>query len=223
MSQCPTCDSKIDSSFGLKNCPKCGSLVFVNVDGSVEVASTDAGGESQENEIVAVPEVALPNEPSQAEKLESFWTGNLENHDDNKVGVKVAEAQGGDLSVGKIGAPPFEVGSNTENLVPRDPLKEVEAFGNSEESSGQDGAMTFDVSIAGIDSIKAKKDLRDALADKRFMWETDVLLRAIKNGTLQIRGISAVKASVLIHRLKEQPLELKWTQRTLVTKPPEGI
>lgn len=183
-SLCPKCQNPIEASFGMTNCPACGVLVFVGMDGGVEIA--------------AIQTDDLPVESSSSD---DFDPTRVLSHSNDDLPLPSAVS-------------PMDMGDSVkaEPMGARDAMKRVEAFGNSSASDGRDGTFTFDVIISGVDSIKIKKDLRDSFSDKRFMWNPEELIKNIKNGELRIRGLTAIKASVLIHRLKELPLEIRWEQ-----------
>lgn len=94
-------------------------------------------------------------------------------------------------------------------------LDAIKNFGNSDLSQGQDGSLYFDVIISGVDSKKIRDELRDCLTDRRFLWDVESLIKSIRKGELRLQGLSSVKTSVILSRLKELPVALRWIQTGL--------
>ncbi|MBX9766563.1 MAG: hypothetical protein K2X47_04770, partial [Bdellovibrionales bacterium] len=124
---------------------------------------------------------------------------------------------------GEIPPPPeegFEDGvGSVDFLKGRSPqgegLDAIKNFGNSDLSQGQDGSLYFDVIISGVDSKKIRDELKDCLTDRRFLWDVDDLIKSIRKGELRLQGLSSVKTSVILSRLKELPVGLRWIQTGL--------
>ena len=91
-------------------------------------------------------------------------------------------------------------------------LSDIADFGNSEASLGKDGPYIYDVLIWNIDSKEIRENLREALQDKRFGWDSDRIMGSIKQGAVRISKVNAVKAAVFINRIKNLPLGISWEQ-----------
>ncbi len=91
-------------------------------------------------------------------------------------------------------------------------LSDIGAFANSELSSGRDGSLRYNVAIAGIDTAEIRLQFREAITDRRMLWDVDQILRSIQNGEVKISNISPVKAYLLILRLRPLPLSISWEQ-----------
>lgn len=85
--------------------------------------------------------------------------------------------------------------------------EDVQNFGNEISESG---ILTFDIEISGIDLGETKRELLDALDDKRFGWNLDDITQNIKDGTLTITNVSAPKIIVLVKRITPIGLNLNW-------------
>jgi hypothetical protein len=103
--------------------------------------------------------------------------------------------------------PAYEAVTESEN-----PFAEVSEFGNSDTTQS---AFSYTVFITGIDSAGVRSSLQDALSDAKFGWVVASLMAQIKDGALTIRSVSAVKASILIQRIKYLPVKISWRQDVL--------
>ena len=72
--------------------------------------------------------------------------------------------------------------------------------------------MRVRVTIQGIDTPELRSEVEEALSDKKFMWDTDGLMRSVKSGRLIIDNATPLKAAILIDRIKGMNLEIKWEQ-----------
>lgn len=91
-------------------------------------------------------------------------------------------------------------------------LSDIAQFGNSESSGGRDGTLRYILYISGIDTSDVRMAFREALTDRKFLWDTDQILRSLKNGHVRIENVSATKAHVLITRLRNMPVKVRWEQ-----------
>ena len=92
-----------------------------------------------------------------------------------------------------------------------DPLAEIARFGNSD-GAGRDGSLRYNLRIAGIDTADMREAFREALTDRKFMWDTDQIVRSIRDGEVSIENVTASKAHVLVSRLRSMPLQIRWEQ-----------
>lgn len=144
---------------------------------------------------------AVPQSPSsdQAFAAHSEATGE-ENSNGSSVSSDIDEQAMMDL-------PPFDAN-------PTNPFAEISDFGNSDVSQG---AFSYSVFITGVDSAAVRASLLEALSDKKFGWEVETIMSQMKGGALTIRSVSAVKASILIQRIKYLPIQVSWRQDVLST------
>jgi hypothetical protein len=83
---------------------------------------------------------------------------------------------------------------------------------NAESNSEVAGHLLYEIEIEGIDGSKLRNELYDELKDPRWGWVAMELMGSIKLGRLVLKDVNAVKASLLVNRLKGLPLEIKWKQ-----------
>jgi hypothetical protein len=97
---------------------------------------------------------------------------------------------------------------------PNDPLG-LSAYANSEMSGAKNGPLVVSVIISGIDAKDLRDEIRQALQDSRFGWDAAALMSGIKGGVLSIDRISPVKATILINRIKNLSVRIRWEQSAI--------
>lgn len=88
-------------------------------------------------------------------------------------------------------------------------LQDIADFGNSSASSGP---LSYTLVVDGIELAETYGEIRDAITDSRFAWDADKIMKSIKSGRLELRGLNATKAALLVNRLKYLPVEISWSQ-----------
>jgi hypothetical protein len=104
-------------------------------------------------------------------------------------------------------------GSASQND-PNDPLG-ISAYANSELSSAKDGPLVVTVIISGIDTKDLRSEIRQAIQDSRFGWDSGAVMASIKGGTLVLPRITPVKASIVINRIKNLAVQIRWEQNAI--------
>lgn len=212
MPQCPICNAEIKDDFGLVECGECGAPLIVHVDGRVEHSvSQSAGDVTPEPEVNVNPvfnsdlDEDLPQEeemmeeaPSEPSAMSDF----AEPDGDFTAQLTMGDAEPEEM----FSDSPPPIASNSPDLA------DVVEFANSEESGRNVGPLRYDVTISGIDTVDVREAFREAITDRKLMWDTDEIIRSIHNGEVRIENVSAVKAHVLISRLRLLPVDLAWEQ-----------
>jgi hypothetical protein len=203
MAQCPVCAAEVFEDFGSTECLSCGAQLLIHVDGTVETMGGSKTGdvsavEFREPERLFDEEVDTGDEPQEEERPPEF-------EPQPKPDIFADPDE------------PSAVESETVYRVPDTPadspdLSDIARFGNSEASSGRDGALRYNLRIHGIDTVDVREAFREALTDRKFLWDTDQILRSIRNGEVQIPNVAASKAYMLITRLRSLPVKVKWEQ-----------
>ena len=159
-----------------------------------ELFSDEAQGEPELQESFSVEEsdeqVAPDNSPPHEEVTRGEW---LED-----------DWSGGESVEPLVEEPPAEKVSTD--------FSDISEYGNSSISGAVEGFLRFNVYISGIDSSEILQFIRESLLDKQFMWDVDELIGSIQNGKLELRDISAVKASIVVNRLKSMSVQIHWEQ-----------
>ena len=91
-------------------------------------------------------------------------------------------------------------------------LSDIAKFGNSDATSGRDGSLRYNLFVAGIDTSDLRESFREALTDRKLVWDTDSILRSIKNGEVRIPNVPAAKAFIVVSRLRGLPVQVRWEQ-----------
>jgi hypothetical protein len=97
---------------------------------------------------------------------------------------------------------------------PNDPLG-LSAYANSEMSGAKNGPLVVSIIISGIDAKDLRDEIRQALQDSRFGWDTAEFMSGIKGGILRIDRVSPVKATILINRIKNLSVRIRWEQSAI--------
>ncbi len=187
MPQCPSCGTELGSDFGMVACPKCHAISVIDLDGNIQLDELPVN--------IAEP-VTDPSEQPLARQLLDELTEQSPNG--------VAEL-------------PVNIADPVTDPPDEEMFREVSDFANSTVSQGRDGLLVFDLVVSGIDSRELREAVRESITDRRFMWDVREVMAGINDGKLVLKGINAIKATVLINRLKGLPLELHWQQNSIIS------
>ena len=91
-------------------------------------------------------------------------------------------------------------------------LADVASFGNSDLSGGREGPLRYNLFIDGIDTVDVREAFREAITDRKLMWDIDNILRSVRNGRVNIPNVAPTKAYILINRLRGMPVHVRWEQ-----------
>lgn len=209
--------------FGLIECTQCGAQLLVHMDGRVEHSGAqvlegdppvqneqDSGSSSESQEMEMAGEDLGEFEATSS-------TSHVELNSAEDLDAAPAPAFEDELFAEE--PPPLTQASapvlvpSAEELALGSPdLSDIERFGNSAESAAGTGPLRYNLYIGGIDTSDMRRDFREAITDRKMMWDTDQILRSIHNGEVKLAGISAVKAYILVSRLRNMPLSIRWEQ-----------
>lgn len=196
MSECPLCQTPVPDDFGLIECSGCGSPLIVHMDGRVEFN----GSEPAQNDPAPIDEPPIEPFPESAEELSEEPPGELADE-------PVAES---DHEFMDFSEPSPSVYQSASPASPD--LSDVANFGNSDLSGGREGSLRYNLHIEGIDTSDVREAFREALTDRKLMWDTDQILRGIRQGAVSIPNVSPTKAHILISRLRNMPVTVRWEQ-----------
>ncbi|MCB0342201.1 MAG: hypothetical protein H6626_10530 [Pseudobdellovibrionaceae bacterium] len=229
MAQCPLCSSEIHADFGLVDCLGCGAVLAVDMDGTVraeeasgsetpapiqDVATSDENYESPPAVIVS-EDYANPEPPVEMAVEYQENDGNSSYLLDESDVLQEPEPAFEPADYGSEFEEPTQEGNLAASLPPpidSADLSDISSFANSEVSQGREGLLRFHLKIAGVDTRDVREELFEALDDQRFLWDAQAMMADMKNGQMLISGISAVKAYILIQRLRHLPIEITWEQ-----------
>ncbi len=237
-SKCPMCQAKLKDDYGMATCPGCGSIVFVDMDGLAQVSLDEPKDvtpapvdiEIESIDIAAIERSGLKSVPlDNPMSADSFppiepmasapeaTTAVPEPTarepqpivpDSSEVDMNAFLGYAPENSPG--GAMPVTSSQND----PKDPLG-LSAYANSEMSAAKNGPLVVTLIISGIDAKDLRGEIRQALQDSRFGWDTAALMSSIKGGILRIEQVSPVKATIIINRIKNLSVRIRWEQSAI--------
>ena len=187
----------------------------MHVDGSVESAvPTDQPGATPDftfeaNESAIPPEEeAGPEAPPQEN---NDFLEELEQSEQSKQAEDEAPVEKVDFFADELEPPPVYEPEPTGRGGSSD-LSDIARFGNSDVTGSRDGSLRYNLLVEGIDTSDVREAFREALTDRKFVWDTDDILRTIQNGAVRIENVVASKAFVLVSRLRALPVRISWEQ-----------
>jgi hypothetical protein len=188
-------------------CPKCQTPLFFDFDGLPQVGDSFSEPPSVEVESVQNLEDHFINEEVIGEEYQ--YEENI--HEQKQMTKTMSEPMSEPIEVQSE----FDLNSPLGNFEDSS-QSNVNSFNISlqDEKMQPAGQLLYEIQIEGIDGSKLRNELYEELKDARWGWVAIELMGAIKMGCLVIKDVSAVKASLLINRLKALPLEIKWKQNS---------
>ena len=231
---CPNCQIDVAISeqlFGaLYTCGACQAVYFINFEGQPEFGEVPTGVLSDiVSEPTASTELAGAFEPA-TENFQSFessleplvdsvdmvnFDNKLEAQFDSYVNSENAAPAESELAGNEINL--FE-NVQTESVVEPNIhsfsqiAKEISDFGNSEAHAS---GLNYDLQISGLDTQVTMKLFKEVIDDPRFGWDSNEMIRGVKNGQITIEKLNPVKAFILAKRLQFLDIEKNWKQNAL--------
>jgi hypothetical protein len=213
MAQCPNCSKPIaitDDNFGtLYRCEHCNTEFFIGFDGVPEnskepLIETDEPIASQMLSPIdggMTLDYGSPgNDPYAQQQSQSNDLFNIQdNHAEPQQEMNSLPEESVQQTTPQT---PKPSGNAFKNFT-----DDVQSFGND---TSETGLLSFDIEISGIDLGETKRDLIEALEDKRFGWNIDDLTQNMKGGKLTLSNVSAPKIIVLVKRITALGLVLNW-------------
>lgn len=214
---CPKCSTALKDDYGMVTCPGCGSIVFVDMDGNAQVA-TEVPAEETPIVPLAPPKPSFLEEiPMEAEgtfpPIEVTPEPFAEPGTDSEMDMNAFLGYEPDSDAVAAAAARADAAAASQND-PNDPLG-LSAYANSEVSNAQNGPLVVTLIISGIDAKDLRDEIRQALQDSRFGWDTAALMSSIKGGILRIEQVSPVKATIVINRIKNLSVRIRWEQNAI--------
>lgn len=230
MPQCPVCQAELTEDFGMVDCSSCGTPLSIQIDGSVESTSHPSAADV-DGPLIAAPddiqgeidfssdEAELTAIATEAPSVDDYVDGAAVLGSDEEMASppplpeSPSTASYEDLEdfVSNEAAPTLAAAA--PNASPD--LSDLSQFANSVESGAQGGMLRYNLLISGIDTADVRAHFRDAINDRKFVWDSDAILKSIRSGTVRIDNVTAVKALLLIQRLRELPVDVQWEQHAV--------
>jgi hypothetical protein len=203
MATCPVCSNPVADDFGLLECGSCGAQLIIHVDGRVEYSGSPETP-PPDSEAQPVEPIQDEVEPPEFDALPPELGGEV-----------VADMfDGTEPPAAEDAAPMYE----TNKPANSPDLSDLADFANSSESGGREGPLRYNLFFAGIDTSDVREAFREALTDRKFLWDTEQILRSIRQGEVRIMNVSPGKAHMLISRLRNLPVTITWEQHA-ITQP----
>lgn len=199
MAQCPSCQGELPDDFGLIDCSHCAAGLFIEFDGSVRLRESEGS--------LAVPPPLEVQNQSAEPVPQDYETPVIESPVFVMETEEIKEEE-----VAAEGLPPMAVAQAPSS---DQVLEDLVAFGNSQESTGREGAYFYDLMISGIDSADLREEVKEALTDPLFLWDVEAMIRTMQLGELVLRQVTSVKAALVVQRLTSLPVQVKWVQHAI--------
>lgn len=228
MTSCPSCHQPVeilDKHLGtLFTCPHCNAVSFIGYNGQPELANHEIEASS---EIPTETESIISNIETTQSELYNHGADdfveeptNIYQEQNQYIPNEVNEdsvyqnESSSDYSALEQTQDPLAVASEEVlfNVSDSADFTDVTEFANSNSVSG---ALSYSVTIDGIDSSHLLHQLKEAMTDSRFAWDVQDLLNQVGGGRLVIAGMTPAKASVFINRIKYLPIKISWRQDVL--------
>ncbi len=191
MSQCPVCSTPIENSFGLVECPGCNKILFADFNGKLAV----------HNEEEASADLSSVEEEPSADET---WDSAQPESEPFVIEDPVVEPEAESI----LETAPTEAEPHSEVMA------EINDFANSDESNLKDGQWLYTLTIDSIDTEDLREEVIEYLRDPKLAIPHELLNFELP--TLVLKDLNAVKASVIVSRVKHLPVGLSWEQRSLV-------
>ena len=103
-------------------------------------------------------------------------------------------------------------------------LDEIQLFGDLDSEVFQKADYFFDLTISEINTKDTRDQMIESLSDKRLTLDLSVISK-IKNGTLVIPNLPAIRAMAVLHAISHLPCKVSWIikENFELSKPAEDI
>lgn len=228
MPSCPFCQTELPDDFGLIDCSGCDASLFIEMDGSVRsnesepeepaseepAAVVEPAGEDYNFELSEDSQESPPEPPPELDPGEEEFPSEPVSFDEPVASEEESMEETMDE--------PME--ENAEFAEPDSPLEvpppvtdsfESEDISNLATAIDQRGTLDglrYNLEISGIDTSDLRREVFEALLDKKLGWDTEEVVNSIEAGVLELKSVTAVKAQVVVQRLKVLPLKIRWEQ-----------
>ncbi|MBC7742401.1 MAG: hypothetical protein H7061_09400 [Bdellovibrionaceae bacterium] len=192
---CPNCQTDVkitEQNYGsLFTCPSCQAAYFINFEGQAEF------GEMNELSLEVTPE---------AKAIEGF---------------SVAPITFSEPAIEQVVDAPLELNQDYQiNAFLDQPAlngfaaaaQDISDFGNSDT---QVASLNYDLVISGLDTVEILSLFKEAIDDSRFGWESNSIMKSIRNGEVSLLRLNPVKAYMLSKRLQFLDVQKNWKQNVL--------
>jgi hypothetical protein len=223
MAACPVCQSEIEITsqhYGtLYTCPSCSAVFFVDWGGQPEGAPEQP--ETLEPVVGEAFSPPVPEPTTFEEYQEQPTSTSTQDYSYQTPEETPAEVLEESSEIPYDFSQPISEMHNfsadpTEPIADRAErgslLSDITNFANADVTQA---AFNYTLTISGIDSAAVYQQVKEALTDSKFGWNIIQVMTQIKDGVLTIRSVNAVKASIIVQRIKYLPVKVSWRQDVL--------
>jgi hypothetical protein len=224
---CPNCQTDVvvtEQQIGaLYTCGSCQAVYFIGFDGKPEYGEVPTEAPAQDMNAIDGFEASLEPPVDSVDmvdfenKLEDQFTSletsvEVDNSIENSIEPQFNsnfEAIPTDLE------PALETPDQAKTLQDSsfsDVAKEISSYGNSEV---QLAGMNYDLKVIGIDTQETSMLFKEAIEDSKFGWDANEVMKGLKNGQIEFKRLSPVKAYILAKRIQFLDIEKHWKQNVL--------
>ncbi len=202
---CPRCGNLVEQDFGVATCVHCQAVLFVNMDGYAQITEESANQPAltEEKAPEAYPE---PESYSAAGDLNSNGELNSDSDADFTDKPMFGEKPEAEVDQGH----PFHIEPAQSKISEFDPdTSETGIFESTEQVLG---AISYSIKIENIDTKDVRILVTKALDDVKFQWDSREIMRSVKDGSIELKNLNPVKASVVVQRVRDLPVKISWKQ-----------
>ena len=216
--------AQVPDDFGLIECAGCKAPLIVHMDGRVEFSGVQEASEpaneaefdNSEPHPEPIKEAAFDFGPSGEAEFELEPGPPVEPAHEPEP--EILEPPAPDATIANFATADEEISDKTAPMYKPEAqpetvdLSDIARFGNSNASSTGDGALRYNLFISGIDTSDVREAFREAITDRKLVWDTEQILRSVKNGEVGIQNVPPTKAYILVSRLRNLPVQVRWEQ-----------
>lgn len=233
MPSCPNCHAEVPDDIGIVVCASCGKSLMMGMDGNVSLAEDHGQSElsvddSFEGDLASEPDISnqdfgysqVVEAPEYVENLEVEAQESVASEQQFEQSLEEEEfdefSTGGELALESgDGAQILDMPETVMQIETAENFQEVVDYGNSDASTWSEGNLKYRIYVSGLDSNDIRKEVKAIMSDPKFQWDINDLFSSVENGELELTGVSPVKASELIKKLRPLSVTVRWEQYVL--------
>lgn len=236
---CPKCSSGLEHDFGVFVCAKCGSVLFVDFDGNVQLSTPETASGSSSAEAIPVPEnFSAPASVAEPEQAYDFDQDVLNQSqpitEPSEPLAEViqlpdyAEEPAIELAAEEISETPAEeplefiapINQGPPPAITDVNFDDVVEYANQTELDNT--PLVYTLWIEGIDHKEVREKVIEVLRDIKFNLHMKDIIPTIKGGVLELRDLNPVKTSLIATRLREESVKFRWKQSVYQSEAASG-
>jgi len=223
MAVCPQCGTELNVDFGMVLCTNCRAVSVIDMDGNVTLDAPPPAPESTPDVNANAPTAEPPEIDLQLGQVEPEAMPVDSAHDISAepsdspppIPEEYTDILSGGYDVVQSpdtepisSPPPISAPASAE-------LHALDLSGFTSDIGDAKSLFTYDIVISGIDTREMRANLIESLDDPRLRLEREKIVQQINQGNVTLPAVSAVKAVVIVSRLKAMPIEIRWVQHTI--------